>query len=72
MKKRKIYQLFSEKYNLPYKYIAFVTDRIYLYKVNIKLEQTQINDIENSILCDRAKEEFEILRLQYSSVFYGM
>lgn len=72
MKKNKFYNYLSKKYDLPKKYIKFVVDPIYIFKANIELKTEEAENIESSIYWDRAKEEFEVLRNEYSSIFYGM
>ncbi len=72
MNKRQFYKLLSEKYDLPFAYIRFTVDPIYIWNGNKKLSIDELNAIENAIRWDYVKEDFERDRHRKESVFYGM
>lgn len=72
MKKRKFYNYLAKKYNLPYEYIKYKVNPIYIYKANVELSENQCREIENSIYWDYVREDFEKDRQTESSIFFGM
>lgn len=72
MNKRQFYRMLSEKYGIPFEYIKFTVDPIYLYNGNKKLSTGELEAIESVILWERVKEDFERDRNREESIFYGM
>ena len=64
--------MLSEKYSIPLEYVKFTVDPIYIWNGNKKLSMDELEAIENTILWERVKENFERDRNRQESIFYGM
>lgn len=72
MKRKQFYEYLSEKYHLPYKYIAFKMNPYYFYKASVKVSLEYLEKLENAMNWEYMKEDFERDRNTYASIFYGM
>lgn len=72
MNKRKFYRMLSEKYGIPFEYVKFTVDPIYPYNGNKKLSTGELEAVENAVLWERVKENFERDRNRKESIFDGI
>lgn len=72
MKKRKLFNTLSKKYDLPIKYVSFKLNSFYIYNHTVELSEKECIDFENCINWEYMKQDFDRDRKCYSSIFYGM
>lgn len=70
---KSILKRWEKKYKIPYEYLKFKCTRDFLQGVQCKAyTEKQAESLENAILWDHVKENFNHDRQEYSSIFYGM